>query len=287
MSVSILNKAVIAPAAAAVPLPDDLGVSQGRQFVRSVTALIPAVTVFLAVLTGWQLLNMTGIVQAFILPAPLSILKALTKVYMVILDHARVTVLEALLGFVIGNAVAILTAILFVHNRTAERSFYPLTLAARSIPVVAVAPMLTIWLGSGITPKVLIGAFLVFFPTLVNMVRGLRSVDRDVMELLRSLSATQRQILWKVRLPAAMPFLFAALRIAAGSCFIAAIVSEWIGSDHGLGYLVVIYGTEFNIPEMWAAVLTASVLAMSAFGLVCLVERVSMPWAKYNDAPAA
>ncbi len=287
MSVSVLNKAAVAPTAAIVSIPEDLGPNQGRQLLRGVIALLPAMCVFLAVLTGWQLLNMTGVVKAFILPAPLSILRALSKVYMVILDHARVTVLEALLGFLIGNTVAILTAILFVHNRTAERSFYPLTLAARSIPVVAVAPMLTIWLGSGITPKVLIGAFLVFFPTLVNMVRGLRSVDRDVMELLRSLSATQRQILWKVRLPAAMPFLFAALRIAAGSCFIAAIVSEWIGSDHGLGYLVVIYGTEFNIPEMWAAVTTASVLAMSAFGLVCLVERVSMPWAKYNDSPAA
>jgi ABC-type nitrate/sulfonate/bicarbonate transport system permease component len=248
---------------------------------------LPAAIVFLAALAVWQLLNGVGVFKPFILPAPLAIMAAMLKVFPVILDHTVTTVAEALLGFVIGNLIAIVVAVIFVHSQTAERSLYPLTLAARSIPVVAVAPMLTIWLGSGVAPKVLIAAFLVFFPTLVNMVRGLRSVDSDTLELLHSLSATRRQILWKVRFPASLPFLFAALRIAAGSAFIAAIVSEWIGSDRGLGYLVVIYGTEFNIPEMWAAVWVCSLLAMLAFGLVCLAERAAMPWARYSESTTA
>jgi ABC-type nitrate/sulfonate/bicarbonate transport system permease component len=241
--------------------------------------------VLFLVLLCWQVLNLTGVIKAYILPAPVSIAQSMLKVHEVILDHARVTLVEALLAFVIGNGLAVLLAIVFVHSITAERSLYPLALAARSIPVVAITPVLVLWLGNGMAPKIVIGSFLVFFPTLVNMVRGLRSVDRDVMELFRSLSATQRQILWKVRLPAALPFLFAGLRIAAGTCFLAAIVAEWIGSDRGIGYLIVIYGTQFNIPEMWAAVMVCSMLAIVSFWLVCIAERLAMPWAKFNEAP--
>lgn len=287
MSVSILNKGALPAPGAALTLPGGAARAQARKALRSVISLGPAISVLVAVLALWQMLNASGAVKPFILPPPLTIAGALTKVYPVVLDHAQTTIAEALLGFGIGNVVAILIAVLFVHSRTAERSIYPLTLAARSIPVVAIAPMLTVALGSGMAPKVVVGAFLVFFPTLVNMVRGLRSVDRDTIELLHSLSATPFQILWKVRFPASLPFLFSALRIAAGTCFIAAIVSEWIGSDHGLGYLIVVYGSQFNIPQMWAALVAASILAMSAFGLVCLGERVAMPWAKYSESTLA
>ncbi len=284
MSISLLNRTITLPAptaANAAPIG-----AYARKWGMSLWMLLPAIAVFLAILATWQTLSVNGVIKAFILPAPMAILTAMVNVHPVILDHARITVLEALLAFTIGNSMAVLLAILFVHNATAERSLYPLALVARSIPVVAITPALVLWLGNGMEPKIVIGSFLVFFPTLVNMVRGLRSVDRDVMELLHSLSANRLQILWKVRLPAALPFLFSALRIAASTCFIAAIVAEWIGSDRGVGYLIVIYGTQFKIPEMWASVFVCSAMAILSFSTVCLAERLAMPWAKFNESPA-
>jgi ABC-type nitrate/sulfonate/bicarbonate transport system permease component len=285
MSISLLNRTIPLPAPRTgldLPVGDRL-----RNLGGAARMLLPAIAVFMALIAAWQTLSANGVIKAFILPAPVAIVNALFNVHPVILDHARVTIMEALLAFTIGNSLAVLLAILFVHNASAERSLYPLALVARSIPVVAITPALVLWLGNGMEPKIVIGSFLVFFPTLVNMVRGLRSVDRDVMELLHSLSANRLQILWKVRLPAALPFLFSALRIAASTCFIAAIVAEWIGSDRGVGYLIVIYGTQFKIPEMWASVLVCSIMAILSFSTVCLAERLAMPWARFNESPTA
>jgi ABC-type nitrate/sulfonate/bicarbonate transport system permease component len=161
---------------------------------------------------------------------------------------------------------------------------YPLTLAAQAIPVVALAPILSIWLGPGMAPKILVAGFLVFFPTLVNMQRGLRAVDPEIAELMRSYNASWWRILVKVRLPASLPFLFVALKIGAGGCFLGALTAEWIGSDRGLGYLVTIFGSQFQIPQLWGAAIIASILAVSAFGLVGLLERLALPWRRRRSS---
>jgi NitT/TauT family transport system permease protein len=188
--------------------------------------------------------------------------------------HAPITVLEALIGFAIGNGIAITLAIAFVHSLTVERAVYPMAVAMRSIPFVALAPILVIWMGNGLAPKVTIAALVSFFPTLVNMVRGLRSVDKEAFELMHTLSATRWQVLWRLRWPSSTPFLFSALKISAAGTVLGAVVAEWIGSDRGLGYLVVMSTYEFRIPLLWAVIAVTSSLALTLFGLVILSERL-------------
>ena len=166
--------------------------------------------------------------------------------------------IEAAGGFFIGNAVAILLAILFVHNKTMERTLFPIAVAVRTIPIIAIAPILVLLLGNGYAPKIVIAALICFFPTLVNMVRGLESVEASALELMRVLSATRRQILFKLRLPSSLPFLFAALKISTASSVIGAIVAEWIGADTGLGYLIVISTFEFRTGLLYATTVVAS-----------------------------
>jgi NitT/TauT family transport system permease protein len=185
-----------------------------------------------------------------------------------------ITALEAALGFIIGNTAGVLLAILFVHSSTIERGVYPMAVAMRSVPFVALAPILVIWLGNGLTPKVIIAALVSFFPTLVNTTRGLRAVDPEALELMQTLSATPWQVLWRLRWPSAMPFLFSALKISAAGTVLGAVVAEWIGSDVGLGYVVLMTTYEFRIPLLWASIAVTSTMAMTLFGLVILAERL-------------
>jgi NitT/TauT family transport system permease protein len=235
--------------------------------------IVPPLVIIAAVLGGWEIAGRWLGLPDYILPAPSRIWGAFATNPALFVRHTPITVLEALLGFCIGNGIAIFLAISFVHSRTVERAIYPMAVGMRSIPFVALAPILIIWMGHGLAPKVTIAALVSFFPTLVNMVRGLRSVDREAFELMHTLSATRWQVLWKLRWPSATPFLFSALKISAAGTVLGAVVAEWIGSDRGLGYLVVMSTYEFRIPLLWAVIAVTSSLALTLFGLVIVAEH--------------
>jgi ABC-type nitrate/sulfonate/bicarbonate transport system permease component len=241
--------------------------------------VVPPLLGLAAIIGLWQVLSDYAVVKKYVLPSPASIVSAMHAHWHVLVRHAGHTSEEALLGFLIGNAAAVGLAMLFVYSRVARRSLYPIALASRAVPIIAVVPILVLWLGDTMSPRIFIAAVSVFFPTLINMVRGLRSVDAEVNELLHSLSASPWQRLTKIRLPASLPYLFAALKIGACSCFIGAIVAEWIGANVGLGYLIVVSGYEFRVPTLWAAVMVAALLTLATFALVAIAERLAMPWA--------
>jgi NitT/TauT family transport system permease protein len=234
---------------------------------------LPPLVIIAAVLGGWEAASRWFGLPDYILPAPSRIWGAFIANPALFTRHAPITILEAAMGFVIGNGIAIFLAIAFVHSRTVERAIYPMAVGMRSIPFVALAPILIIWMGHGLAPKVTIAALVSFFPTLVNMVRGLRSVDREAFELMHTLSATRWQVLWKLRWPSATPFLFSALKISAAGTVLGAVVAEWIGSDRGLGYLVVMSTYEFRIPLLWAVIAVTSSVALTLFGMVILAEH--------------
>lgn len=245
----------------------------------------PPLSVIIGLLVLWQVLHATGAVKPYVLPGPGTVLKEFVLQRQVIVKHTVPTAYEALLGFAIGNSVAILLSILFVHSNIAERGLYPVALGFRSIPIVALAPILVLSIGNGMTPRALIAGLITFFPTLVNMMRGLRSVDSEAAELMHSLSASWWQVLWKLRWPASMPFLFAALKISAGTAFLGAVVAEWIGSLKGLGYLIILSGNQYRIPMLWAAIFAVSALALISFFLVSLLESYVLRWAKGGALP--
>ncbi|HEV8469236.1 MAG TPA: ABC transporter permease [Candidatus Limnocylindria bacterium] len=232
----------------------------------------------LCVLAYWELHIRVFNVPTYLVPAPSVIAQTFVEEWPTLQRNVGATVIEATGGFFIGNAVAILLAILFVHNKTMERTLFPIAVAVRTVPIIAIAPILVLLLGNGYAPKIVIAALICFFPTLVNMVRGLEAVEGSALELMRVLSATRRQILFKLRLPSSLPFLFAALKISTASSVIGAIVAEWIGADVGLGYLIVISTFEFRTGLLYATTVVASLLALGLFLAIVILEHLIVRW---------
>jgi NitT/TauT family transport system permease protein len=236
-------------------------------------------TIFVVVLVAiWAALSAAGKIPVYLLPSPAALLHEFQSNWPVLARHSMYTVAEAAAGFAAGSAAAIVAAIAFVSSRTLRAGFYPLALASRAIPIVAVTPLLVILFGFGAGTIILVVAIVAYFPTLINMVRGLESADVEYHELLYSLSASHLQNMLIVQLPASVPFLFSALRVTAASSFVTAITGEWIGSHVGLGYLVMISGEYFKIPTLWAAVLVAALFSLIFFGLVAGAERLIVRW---------
>src|SRR5918911_1450277 len=175
----------------------------------------------------------------FIAPSPAAVGAMLWAKFGLLMSNLWPTAIEAVSGFALGNLAAIVIATTFVHKKVLEETFFPLVVIINTIPVVAKAPILVLLLGNGMEPKIAISALICFFPTLVNMVRGLESVNPQAMELMRVLSASRFEIFLKLRLPNSLPYLFSALKIAASTAVIGAIVGEWIGSTYGIGALII------------------------------------------------
>ncbi|MEX0957535.1 MAG: ABC transporter permease [Rhizobiaceae bacterium] len=238
----------------------------------------PAIAAVVGLVAFWQFIVTGFAVPTYMAPGPLDVLKAFREDGATLLANLWPTMFEALLGFVFGNLVAILLAIWFVHSRTAERAFYPIAVFVNTIPIIAVAPILVLIFGNGLAPKIIIAALICFFPTLVNMVRGLKAVTPATLDLMRVLSASPSEIFWKVRIQSSLPFLFAALKIASTTCVIGAIVAEWIGSSFGLGALIIEATYNFRSPLLYATVFTAALLAVTLFSLVSVVESRLIRW---------
>ena len=251
------------------------GTGRKRSGVRR--GLLP-IGVAVGLIAFWQLICVGFAIPTYIIPKPSEVWTSLTTNWSMLLQNLWPTALESLLGFLVGNLVAILLAVLFVHWKPAEQALMPVAVFIRTIPIVAVAPVLVIMLGNGYAPKIAIAALISFFPTLVNMVRGLEAVDKQSLELLRVLSASRSEVFWKVRVFASLPYLFSSLKISATSCVIGAIVAEWIGSQVGLGYLIIQATYNFNTPLLYATMVAASVMAVVFFGVIGIIEKLVVTW---------
>lgn len=239
--------------------------------------LLPSL-LLVVILAIWEYVADKELMSRLVLAGPSQIVAALIDQWPVILDSAGVTVAQALIGFVAGNALGLLVAIVFVHSAIIRRTLYPLSIGAEAIPFIAIIPVLILWLGNGMAPKIFIITIHTFFPMLINAVRGLKSADNDVSEMLYTFGASTRQRLFMVRLPASVPFLFNALKLSACGSIVTSLVAEWLASERGLGYLIVDYGQDYKIPELWATALLASAISMAVYGLVVWAEYLCTPW---------
>ncbi len=242
----------------------------------------PAIIATTGILALWHLIVVGFGVPSYIAPTPIQVLQVFVEQGDILWINFWPTMLEAVAGFALGNSVAVVLAVWFVHNRLAERAFYPIAVFINTIPIIAVAPILVLMLGNGYAPKIVIAALICFFPTLVNMVRGLKAVNPQMLELMRVLSASDREILWKIRWQSSLPFLFAALKIASTTCVIGAIVGEWIGSNYGLGSLIIEATYNFRAPLLYATVILGAGLAVAFFATTTLVERQILKWKSGN-----
>jgi NitT/TauT family transport system permease protein len=254
------------------------------------TFVAPPVLTLAGLIAVWAGLAQLDVIPRYLLPTPAALLHELLGNTALLVKRGVYTAQEAWTGLLLGNVAAITVAVLFAWLEPVRRCLYPLALVSRAVPMIALVPLLVIALGYGMTPVITIVAIHAFFPTLLNMVRGLRSADVQYHELLHTLSASPLQRLWLVDLPASMPFLFAALKVGASACFIGAVTGEWAGANAGLGgigYMIEMSSYHFRLDTLWAGVVVAALLTLTTLGLVVLLERVVMRWQPRNqgDAP--
>jgi NitT/TauT family transport system permease protein len=238
---------------------------------------MPALGIIGLLLLWWAVVVVFQ-VKPFIAPSPWAVLQTLYVKREVLLANLLPTAGEALGGFLMGNGVAIAVATLFVHNRRLQEIFFPVVVMFNSIPVVAKAPILVLIMGNGVEPKIAIAALVCFFPTLVNSVRGLEAVNPQAMELMRVLSASKREIFFKLRVFSALPFLFSALRIAASMSVIGAVVGEWIGATQGIGAMIIQATYNFDSPLLYAAIVMSAALSGTFFMAIVALERAIIRW---------
>jgi NitT/TauT family transport system permease protein len=232
----------------------------------------------LLLLILWQLAVVLFRIPPFIAPAPTAVIATLHDKFGLLIANLAPTAIEAIAGFMIGNSAAILLATVFVHQRTAEEAFFPIAVMVHTIPVMAYAPILVLLLGNGMEAKVAIAGLICFFPTLVNMTRGLRAVSAQQMELMRILSASQSEVFFKLRIKSSLPYLFSALKIASATSVIGAIVGEWIGATTGIGALIIQATYNFDSPLLYATIVVGSVFSAAFFGVISWLERRFLKW---------
>lgn len=241
------------------------------------TPIIISLAVFLL---GWNLLTRYSGIPNFILPSPLSVWTRFLKaagdgsfVY-----HTSITLIEIILGLIAGVMFATIVGYALAKSRSLEKVLSPYLVASQAIPVIAIAPLLVIWLGDGILSKVVVGALIVFFPVLVNTIVGVRAVPTALYDLMNSLHASRAQILWKVEIPASLPVFFGGLRIGATLSVIGAIVGELVGAESGLGFLLQLGDFQYDTPMVFVAVFTLIALALSLYGIVRSLENKFLKW---------
>lgn len=243
----------------------------------------------LLLLAVWQLVVTWGDLPPFILPGPAGVAAALADL---IADgrlarHTLVTLSEVIPGLALGVIVALPLAYLLTKSPLAERLISPYLIASQAIPIIAVAPLLTIWVQSWYWSRVLAAALVVFFPILINSIAGLRSVPREFYDLMRSLRAGKSQVFRKLELPAALPTVLAGLKVGATLAVIGALVGEFVQpKSQGLGFLLVTARYQFKTDEVFAVLFTLGVMALGLYGLVALAERRLLRWQRFGHSGA-
>ena len=251
-------------------------------------ALAPAV-VLVGLLAVWELAARWEVladllsIEPFLVPAPTEVAEALWEDRSLLAEDAWVTLREVVLGFLLALVAGVALAILIHLSETSRRALYPLLVASQTIPIVVLAPVLVVWFGFGIVPKLLIIALICFFPITVNAYDGLRSVDPELLKMMRTLGADRLQTLRRAELPWALPFIFSGAKIAVAVAVIGAVFGEWAGSDSGLGHLILVSSGELSTSLTFAAIAVLSAIAICLFALLALLERRVVTW---KESPA-
>jgi len=238
----------------------------------------PVLGIFIAIFLLWELSCRVFSVPDFILPSPSVIIDKIVTSWRLLLVNGLVTAQEIVLGFGMSVAIGIPLAVLVVYSRIFERVAFPFMVSLQTIPKVALAPILVMWLGYGILPKVMVAFLISFFPIVIAAVVGMRSAEKEMIYLVQSMGANELTTFLKIRLPRALPSIFGGLKVGMGQAVVGATVGEFIAAEHGLGYLQLISQVRLDTALLFAAVVVLSLLGVLLFNIVAWVERLALPW---------
>jgi NitT/TauT family transport system permease protein len=221
----------------------------------------------------WEVACIVMKIPDYIVPTPHRVVQKIIESRSLLYTHSLTSMAEIVLGFILASLCALLCAIAMVHSRRVEAVLEPFLVVSQVVPKVALAPLFIIWFGHGILPKIIIAMLIAFFPVLVNAVVGLRSIDAEILELMESIAANKRQTFWRVRLPNSLPYIFPALKVAALLSIVGAMVGEFVGSDRGLGYLMIIGDVNLDTDLLFASLVVVTVFGMIVYAVIEAFEK--------------
>lgn len=232
------------------------------------------------ILILWQFLSAMEIVPKFMLPSPLDVVKAFIFDFPLLMNHARTTLLEAFFGLAIGVSLGFMVAVIMDRFHFIYKAVYPILVITQTIPTVAIAPLLVLWLGYGMAPKITLIVIVTFFPITIGLLDGFKSADSDAIQLLRSMNASDRQIFKHIKLPSSISHFFAGLRISVSYSVVGAVISEWLGGFNGLGVYMTRVKKSYSFDKMFAVILLISIISLILMEGVVFLQKISMPWIK-------
>lgn len=241
----------------------------------------PAAALLLLILL-WQGICTFGRVPKYMLPSPADVWAAFLKDWQLMFSHARVTLTEMFIGLFIGIAVGFLFAVIMDRFSVVNKMLYPLIVVSQTIPTIAIAPLLVIWMGYQMLPKIVLIVLVVFFPITISLLEGFSSVDADTVNLMRSMGAGRLQIFRYVKLPNSLGHFFSSLKISVSYAVVSAVVSEWIGGTEGLGCYMTRVRKSFSSDKMFAVIILISVISLVLIWLTSALQRACMPWDKIH-----
>lgn len=246
-----------------------------RRTLTDLAVAAVALALIAVVLEGW---TSAFRVPGYLVPAPSAVAARLATDWPQLAREAGVTIMEATAGFIVGTAVAFAIAAAMVRSRLLERTLFPLAILVKLTPVIAVAPLFTLWFGFGSAPKVAIAALITFFPMVVNAFVGLRSADPQEVSFLETLGASRGEVFRLLRVPSSLPYLFSGARISVNLALIGAVIGEWTGADHGLGRVILVANANLDLATLFAAILLLASIGIAANALVGALERRVLHW---------
>lgn len=249
---------------------------------QSIINKIAPILAIAFILVIWQILSGTGIVPKFMLPSPLDVIVAFYKDFPLLMSHAKTTLVEAFLGLSLGVILGFFIAVIMDRFEFANKAIYPVLVITQTVPTVAIAPLLVLWLGYGIVPKVTLIIITSFFPIAVGLLDGFYAADKDALNLLKAMGASRFQSFMHIKLPSALSHFFAGLRISVSYSIIGAVVAEWLGGFSGLGVYMTRVRKSYSFDKMFAVIFFISFISLILMFLVTLLQKGLMPWER-ND----
>ena len=253
-----------------------------KRKLQNITSKIWSCSAIVLILIVWQLASAIGLVDSFMLPSPIQVLRAFITEFPILMEHLLVTLEEAFIGLAFGVLLGFVIAVLMDQFEGIYKAFYPLIVLTQTIPTVAIAPLLVLWFGYEMMPKVILIVLTTFFPIAVGMLNGFQSADKDSINLLRARGAGRWQIFRHIKFPGALSQFFAGLRISVSYAVVGAVISEWLGGFHGLGVYMTRVKKAFSFDKMFAVIFLISIISLLLMKGVDLLQKKCMPWEKEN-----